>query len=104
MRDPGTLKSQCASITSRPLFIIVAESTEILRPIAQFGCLQASSGVTRLSVDGSRVRNGPPDARRMDLPARAAASVGARPAAPTIAATTVSQLAFDAASTSACGP
>ncbi len=29
--------SQCASITSSPLFIIVAESTEILRPITQFG-------------------------------------------------------------------
>ena len=31
------LNSQRASITSRPLFIIVAESTEILRPITQFG-------------------------------------------------------------------
>ena len=31
------LKSQRASITSSPLFIIVAESTEILRPISQLG-------------------------------------------------------------------
>ena len=29
--------SQQASITSSPLFIIVAESTEIFRPICQFG-------------------------------------------------------------------
>jgi len=28
------------------LFIIVAESTEIFRPISQFGCAQACSGVT----------------------------------------------------------
>jgi hypothetical protein len=33
----GAPKSQCASITSRPLFIMVAESTEILRPITQLG-------------------------------------------------------------------
>jgi hypothetical protein len=55
---------KCASITSSALFIIVAESTEILRPITQFGCAQASSGVTRASVAGSRPRNGPPDAVR----------------------------------------
>jgi hypothetical protein len=34
-------------MTSSPLFIIVAESTEILRPIDHVGCAQASSGVTR---------------------------------------------------------
>jgi hypothetical protein len=33
----GAPNSQCASITSRPLFIMVAESTEILRPITQLG-------------------------------------------------------------------
>ena len=43
---PAASNSQCASITSRPLFIMVAESTEILRPITQFGCAQACSGVT----------------------------------------------------------
>ena len=37
----GAPNSQCASITSRPLFISVAESTEILRPMRQFGCAQA---------------------------------------------------------------
>jgi hypothetical protein len=30
-----------ASMTSRALFIMVAESTEILRPITQLGCAQA---------------------------------------------------------------
>ena len=45
-RRAATPNSQCASITSRPLFIIVAESTEILRPIDQLGCAHASSGVT----------------------------------------------------------
>ena len=49
-------------MTSSALFIIVAESTEILRPITQFGCAQASSGVTPCSVAGSRWRNGPPEA------------------------------------------
>ena len=36
--------SQRASMTSSALFIIVAESTEILRPITQFGCAQACVG------------------------------------------------------------
>ena len=36
----GTPNSQCASITSRPLFISVAESTLILRPIFQVGWAQ----------------------------------------------------------------
>jgi len=30
-------KSQQASMTSRPLFIMVAESTDIFRPMTQFG-------------------------------------------------------------------
>jgi len=54
--------SQRASMTSSALFIIVAESTEILRPITQLGWAQASSGVTSASVAGSRWRNGPPEA------------------------------------------
>ena len=33
-------------MNSSPLFMSVAESTEILRPMTQFGCAQASSGVT----------------------------------------------------------
>src|SRR5260364_280944 len=40
----GILNSQCASMTSSALFIIVAESTETLRPIDQLGCAQASAG------------------------------------------------------------
>ena len=35
MRSTGMSNSQLASITSRPLFIRVAESTEIFRPITQ---------------------------------------------------------------------
>ncbi|MNY79500.1 hypothetical protein D3C86_2201580 [compost metagenome] len=41
---------------------MVAESTEILRPIDHFGCLQASSGVTVSSVSTARLRKGPPEA------------------------------------------
>ena len=61
-RSRGTPNSQCASIISRPLFIMVAESTLILRPITQLGWAQASSGVTVGSSASGRVRNGPPDA------------------------------------------
>ncbi|MNT52153.1 hypothetical protein D3C72_1891640 [compost metagenome] len=62
MRSAGAPNSQCASMTSRPLFIMVAESTEILRPMTQLGWAQAWSGEISCSVAGSRVRNGPPDA------------------------------------------
>ena len=150
MRSPGRPNRWCASITSRPLFIRVAESTEIFGPIDHFGCLTASATVTLASDARERPRNGPPDAVRMirasplpappvasrvasgrhwkialcslsigttvappsraaamsnspastrdsllasnrRLPARAAARVDGSPAAPTIAATTVSQ-------------
>ena len=69
----GASNSQRASITSRPLFIMVAESTEILRPITQFGCAQACVG--RHVAQSSRrraSRNGPPDAvsRMRRTPAR----------------------------------
>ena len=57
-------------MTSSTLFIMVAESTEILRPIDQFGCAQACSGVTSRRLSGSRSRNGPPDAVRMILSMR----------------------------------
>ena len=46
---------------------MVAESTEILRPITQLGWAQASSGVTWRSVAGSRVRNGPAGRGEDDL-------------------------------------
>ena len=41
----GRPNRRCASISSRPLFIMVAESTEILAPMSQFGCATACSGV-----------------------------------------------------------
>ena len=61
-RSGGRSNRQCASMTSSALFIIVAESTEILRPITQLGCAHASSGVTRAKRAGLAPRNGPPDA------------------------------------------
>ena len=73
-----TPNSQHASIISRPLFIIVAESTEIFRPMRQRGWAQACSGVTPESSADGVVRNGPPDAvsRILRTPARPAASSG----------------------------
>src|SRR6185312_8541510 len=44
-RSGVSAKRKQASMSSRPLFIRVAESTEILRPITQLGCAQAASGV-----------------------------------------------------------
>ena len=44
--DGGTPNSQCASITSRPLFISVAESIVIFGPICHVGCFSASAAVT----------------------------------------------------------
>jgi hypothetical protein len=55
---------------------MVAESTEILRPMTQFGWAQACSGVTSRSVAGSRVRNGPPEAVRMILSTRSSQVAG----------------------------
>ena len=61
----GTPKSQCASITSNALFIIVAESMVILAPIFQVGCLRACSGVTSGRRSSGALRNAPPDAVMM---------------------------------------
>ena len=47
---------------SNPLFIIVAESTEIFAPMLQFGWATACSGVTFSIKAESFSRNGPPDA------------------------------------------
>ena len=63
-------------MTSRPLFISVAESIVILPPIAQVGCLSACSTVTSSSSARERPRNGPPDAvttSRSTVPARSPA-------------------------------
>ena len=64
-RSAGRPNSQAASMSSSPLFIMVAESTLILRPIDQFGCATASAGVASATVPAARFRNGPPDAVRM---------------------------------------
>ena len=58
----GVSKSHLASITSKPLFIIVAESIVILAPILQFGCLSAISFVAALIRSLSQVLKGPPEA------------------------------------------
>ena len=60
-------KSQCASITSSPLFISVAESMVILSPIDQLGCFKAWAGVTADSLAAGTERRGPPEAVRMSL-------------------------------------
>ena len=142
IRSNGTSNSQCASMTSRPLFISVAESIVIFAPICHVGCRRACSTVTPssagrgppaeraarrrqheaadlagrrsrqaleeravLGVDrqqrtpcsrAARVISAPAItsvsllASAMVRPARIAASVGTRPAAPTSAETTTS--------------
>ena len=74
MSPAGTLKSQRASAISSPLFIIVAESMVILRPMAHFGCRRASATVTRSKSTSGRWAKGPPEAvstsRRMRASAR----------------------------------
>src|SRR5690625_7027283 len=61
----GMANNQCASITSRPLLAMVAESTEIFLPIVQLGCTHACSGVTVVSASRGTVRKGPHDAVSM---------------------------------------
>src|SRR3712207_366697 len=67
MRSYGVRKRWWASMTSRPLFMSVAESTVILPPIAHVGWRSASSTVTPSSSSRVRPRNGPPDAVRTSL-------------------------------------
>ena len=57
-----TSKSHLASITSKPLFIIEAESMVILAPMSQLGCLRACSRVACWSCSMLQVRKGPPEA------------------------------------------
>ncbi len=61
----GSPNRSCASISSRPLFIMVAESMEILSPMSQLGWASACSGVTSAMSASDQLRNGPPDAVRM---------------------------------------
>ena len=77
-RSGRASKSQRASITSRPLFIIVAESTEILRPMPSSGARTPASGVTarqlgerpRAERAAGRGQQDPADASRGELPCR----------------------------------
>ena len=48
-------------MNSRPLFIIVAESTLILAPMDQFGCFTAISGVTLSVCSRVQPRKVPPE-------------------------------------------
>ena len=50
-----------ASMNSRPLFIMVAESTLIFAPMLQFGWWTAISGVTSRVSSRVQPRNGPPE-------------------------------------------
>ena len=59
--------SQHASITSKPLFISVAESMVIRFPIFQVGWFSACSGVTSASASFGVFRKGPPDAVRISF-------------------------------------
>ena len=59
-----TWNSHLASMTSKPLFIMVAESMVILAPISQLGCLSACALVAVAICSRGQVRNGPPEAVR----------------------------------------
>ena len=52
----------CASIISKTLFIIVAESIDIFFPIDQLGCLRASLIDIFLKSLIGKFKNGPPEA------------------------------------------
>ena len=56
------LKIFFASITSKTLLIIVAESVDIFFPIFQLGCLIACFKLTFFSLLSGLFKNGPPDA------------------------------------------
>src|SRR5471032_3071787 len=74
--DGAKPNSQQASITSKPLFISVAQSIVMRLPIRQVGCFRACWGVTNASASLGVLRKGPPEAVRMSfetccrLPAR----------------------------------
>jgi hypothetical protein len=61
-RSGVSAKRKHASMSSSPLFMRVAESTEIFRPITQLGWAQAASGVAAAIACASHSRNGPPEA------------------------------------------
>ena len=61
MSSMGTWKRWWASMTSRPLFMSVAESMVILDPMCHVGCARARSGVTSASSSRERPKKGPPE-------------------------------------------
>ena len=80
IRSAGRPKRWWASMTSRALFIIVAESIVIFGPMSQLGCRSACSGVASRIRSAGQSRKGPPDAvsttrstSSIDRPARQAA-------------------------------
>ena len=58
----GRLKRRQASMISKPLFIMVAESMVMRWPITQVGCLSACAGVMCSNSAAGVERKGPPDA------------------------------------------
>ena len=64
IRSYASPKRKCASISSRPLFISVAESTVIFGPMLQVGARAPPPGSRRRARRAQRPRNGPPEAVR----------------------------------------
>ena len=62
MRSPSMPKSRLASITSSPLFIIVAESMVFFVPIRQVGWARAAARSARSIASRGVRQNGPPEA------------------------------------------
>ena len=62
MSSGGRSYSHMASISSRPLFIMVAESIVIFAPMLQFGCASACSRVMPRISSIFLPKNGPPEA------------------------------------------
>ena len=58
----GRSKRRQASMISKPLFIMVAESMVMRWPMTQVGCLRACAGVMWSKSASGVLRNGPPEA------------------------------------------
>ena len=62
----GTSNSRQASMTSRPLFSMVAESMVMRRPITQVGCFSACSGVMAANWSSGSLAERPARSRQPD--------------------------------------
>ena len=60
----STENNHFASIDSNPLFIMVAESTDIFLPIFHLGCFKINSIRNESNRDLGMLSNGPPEAVR----------------------------------------